>query len=383
MKKQLEENQTKDLLSKIGIVVVASIIGGIIGLGSAILMDKSGYNVYSLVQFVLYFILFIAAFMLQIILHELGHLIFGLYSGYRFTSFRIGTLTFIKEDEKIVLKKFNIPGTAGQCLMMPPDGNSCDCPYVLYNLGGIVMNTLVSCLCLVIYTLLPMPEIIRAFLYFVAISGLYDLIMNGVPMKIGGISNDGYNIISIKKDKVVRNSYYTQLMVNGLLYQGVRMKDIPFKYFEIPQGANLNNPMIGVIKCFEGSYYHDRKEFDKAKECFENLLNDAPKLIGLLKNEIKCELLFYEVIGECRKEVIDELYTKKLKKYIKATNCFIGRKRLMYAYALIIEKDKAKADKILKEMDKVQKTYPVKSEIESELEIIEFINEKYVLGLEN
>lgn len=45
----------------------------------------------------------------------------------------------------------------------------------------------------------------------------------------------------------------------------------------------------------------------------------------------------------------------------------------MYAYALIIEKDAAKADKILNEVDVVKKTYPAKAEVESELEIIDFI----------
>ena len=42
--------------------------------------------------------LFIAGY-LQIILHEAGHLLFGLATGYKFISFRIGKLTLIKEKE--------------------------------------------------------------------------------------------------------------------------------------------------------------------------------------------------------------------------------------------------------------------------------------------
>lgn len=72
-------------------------------------------------------------------------------------------------------------------------------------------------------------------------------------------------------------------------------------------------------------------------------------------------------------EIINDLYTKKLKAYIKATDCYITRKRLNYAYALIIEKDLEKVNRILKEVEKVKRTYPVKSEIESELEIIDFV----------
>lgn len=41
-------------------------------------------------------------------------------TGYSFISFSVGSFTLIKEDKKLKHKKFNIPGTAGQCLIMPP-----------------------------------------------------------------------------------------------------------------------------------------------------------------------------------------------------------------------------------------------------------------------
>lgn len=44
----------------------------------------------------------ILAVFVQIILHEGGHLIFGLATGYRFVSFRVGSLTLIKEKESSV-----------------------------------------------------------------------------------------------------------------------------------------------------------------------------------------------------------------------------------------------------------------------------------------
>ena len=49
----------------------------------------------------------------------------------------------------------------------------------------------------------------------------------------------------------------------------------------------------------------------------------------------------------------------------------------MYAYALIIEKDLEKAEKLLKEFKKVQNTYPIKGEIESEVELVNYITDKY------
>lgn len=52
--------------------------------------------------------------------------------------------------------------------------------------------------------------------------------------------------------------------------------------------------------------------------------------------------------------------------------------RIMYAYNLIIEKDINKAKEMLNQIKKAEKTYPIKSEIESELEIVEFIKDNYI-----
>lgn len=66
-------------------------------------------------------LLMIVAFYLQMIIHEAGHLLFGLCTGYRFLSFRIGNLMWVKQDEKLKLRRLKITGTGGQCLMAPPN----------------------------------------------------------------------------------------------------------------------------------------------------------------------------------------------------------------------------------------------------------------------
>ena len=45
-------------------------------------------------------LLLYAAVFLQLILHEAGHLLFGLASGYRFSSFRIGSMMWIRQNSK-------------------------------------------------------------------------------------------------------------------------------------------------------------------------------------------------------------------------------------------------------------------------------------------
>ena len=66
---------------------------------------------------------------LQIILHEGGHLVCGLLTGYRFVSFRIFNQTLIRQDGRMRIKRFNIAGTGGQCLLVPPERPLEEIPY--------------------------------------------------------------------------------------------------------------------------------------------------------------------------------------------------------------------------------------------------------------
>lgn len=57
---------------------------------------------------------------LQVLLHEGGHLVCGLATGYRFVSFRIFNLTFIRKDGKLCIKRFSIAGTGGNAYLHHP-----------------------------------------------------------------------------------------------------------------------------------------------------------------------------------------------------------------------------------------------------------------------
>ena len=77
-------------------------------------------------------------FFLGIILHELGHLFFGLLTGYKFTSLRLGPFVWYKEDGRI---RFGASASlvAGQCLMEPAE-DFAKFRFLLYNLGGPLFN---------------------------------------------------------------------------------------------------------------------------------------------------------------------------------------------------------------------------------------------------
>lgn len=58
--------------------------------------------------------------LVQIVLHEGGHLAAGLATGYGFVSFRIGSVMLLKKDGRLQFCRYQLAGTGGQCLLAPP-----------------------------------------------------------------------------------------------------------------------------------------------------------------------------------------------------------------------------------------------------------------------
>ena len=115
--------------------IVGMICGGLLGYFGMEIFSGHGLEIPLLI------LSFAVIVYVLIITHEAGHLVCGLLSGYKFVSFRIGSLIFVKQEDKILRKKFSIPGTGGQCLLDPPDKDEDGgYPAVLYNLGGGLSN---------------------------------------------------------------------------------------------------------------------------------------------------------------------------------------------------------------------------------------------------
>ena len=66
-------------------------MGGLCGVLGAKYIDD---NNYGFMGFIITILMLYAAILIQIIIHEGGHLVFGLLSGYKFSSFRIFNFSY-------------------------------------------------------------------------------------------------------------------------------------------------------------------------------------------------------------------------------------------------------------------------------------------------
>lgn len=316
------------------------------------------------------------AIFIQLIIHEAGHLVFGLVSGYKFSSFRIFSFMWVKENEKIKLKRLTIAGTGGQCLMVPPEIEDGKLPVVLYNLGGSLMNVIAGLIFLGLFLSSQTMSLLSTTALMLAVVGFIIAIMNGVPMRMGMVDNDGYNAFSLTRNSEAMQAFLVQMKVNGQIAKGIRLKDMPDEWFRIPSDEAMKNSMIAVIGVFACNRLMDAQRFVEADQLMEHMLEINSGMVDLHRSLMVCDRMYCELIGENRCEVLEEIFTKEQKKFVKQMKNFPSVLRTEYVYALIGEKDTAKADKFKEQFEKRAKFYPYENEVQSERELMEIAERK-------
>jgi len=314
----------------------------------------------------------VTALYLNIIIHEAGHLIFGLISGYRFVSFRIDSLTLVRSKGRFHIKKFNIPGTGGQCLMAPPklDENG-NYPVSLFNLGGILMNLAAAILC--IAAAVQNQGMVRMFLIVFAVIGGSLFLTNGIPMKISGVANDGLNLLSMNRDEAGKRAFYVQLDVNARMSDGERLKDMPYELVKLPESIDLISPINTGGRLYEYYWYADRHEFDKAAKVLDEFVPIWDNMIPMLRNMVAMERIYLELIGENRSEVLGKLLAEEVKLYIKRTKYDVHSRRIACGLLFSQKAEESEIIQARAAFEKVVKTNPVEAEAQMSWELSEYM----------
>ncbi len=389
--------------------LVCVVIGILIGV-SAAKWDKSGvFDLNAIRPFelpkglgILYYVAFvlyiIVTMPLHTIIHEAGHLVFGLLSGYRFLSFRIFSFTIVKKGGKIAIKKLKVLGTMGQCLMYPPEWKEEQkYPYVLYNLGGGLLN-LISCVLVtpLFFTGSPLwIWIAGLFVFF----GLIFAITNVVPMTLG-IPNDGKNCLDCMRSKEAKRALYLQLKINADMSDGAELTDFPIEWFEVQeqQGKKIS-ALISYLYLQKYCWYQAQGQKEKTEEMLDFLEKNRERLITAYVNTIDLERLGIMVQEKAPIEKIAAYYT--VLRPVLIQNTILDVQRIKYAYYLCLSEEEREmidwltfskkgklprklpkqkpitAEKIYEEMEKAAKKHPVAGEARLQMQLAKEIKEKY------
>jgi len=330
-----------------------------------------------LLMLAVYFLVADAAITAQMVIHEAGHLVFGLLSGYRFSSFRIFSFMWVKQDGKLKFRRLTIAGTGGQCLMAPPDMVDGKIPVVLYNLGGSLMNIIFGGIFLLLYFLLPEKAVLQTVLLALAVIGFGSAAINGIPLRMGTVDNDGYNALSLSGNQEAMRAFWVQLQVNAQIAKGVRLKDMPEEWFAVPSDEAMKNSMTAVVGVFACNRLMDAGKFAEADALMAHLLELDSGIVGLHRGLMICDRMYLELIGDNRPHVLEAMQTKEQKALMRQMKKFPSVLRTQYAYALLSDRDPAGAEKIKARFEKVGKTYPYPNDVQSERELMQLAHQRW------
>lgn len=340
--KQIEKNKKSSIVKTI-VFTILMVIGGCGGFFGALYLDNNNIKISTSAIFfvVVTFATVLLFYYLHIIIHEGGHLIFGLITGYGFLSFRIGSLTVVKDEGRLKFKKMSVPGTAGQCLMTPPAWDSTKpYPYLLYNLGGGLNNLISTVLVLPLYLLENkyVSILVTVFVFW----GLLMALLNLVPLEIG-VPNDGHNILNCTKDKRNQKAFYDQLQLNAELTRGTMYEEINPELFELGDTTEITNCLTGAVRLFEYVYRTARGESERARWCMESLQKNIKNIPSAFAAVINLEKMGEMILQHAPVEEIAAYY-KNGALILRVNKTDMELKRLEYFVSLMSAEDQEKME---------------------------------------
>ena len=331
------------VLQLIGIMFVGAIIGYAVGkiAGDALARVDTPNIILLLIAGVI-------AFILHIIVHEAGHLVFGLLSGYKFISFRVFDFKIIKDvNGKLTIRFERLAGTGGQCLMRAPEYVNRKFKYKLYLLGGVIFNIVFS---IVFWLILP-----SYYTLLFALIGFALAFLNLIPMGF----NDGMTFYHASKDETTRFVLYLQL--EYVYYQSIG-KNLLIEKPKIVEKINS-------LEITNTNYLTDSLEFIKLDGLeyffeFDALYNESRKLyierddlLPVYKVELMALLVKLISLVNPKDELLEELMKdKSLKVRLKQNNP--QTKNILAAYEYGVKLDDEKALNLIKEARKLKNKAP-------------------------
>jgi len=313
--------------------------------------------------------LFLLALPLQLILHELGHLVFGLALGYRFVSFRVFVFAFYKKDGKLRFGRYRVPGTMGQCLMCPTKDDDA-MPYRALLLGGVLVNCVTALLFVIPLVFCYHIPFLRDLSIGMILWGIALALTNGIPQKSGAIANDGYHAKTLPKDRAARSIFFNQLRISAAMTEGKRLFEMPKEWF-IPPKNDPNDPLCTSLSMMEAEREMDLAKLDDAETILLDLAARGENLPEAILNAILSELLYLEMVGKHRRDVI-EMLRFELDRYLKTTQNSFTTLRIEITYHYLFTGDLETVHRLEKKFEKLKKHFPFTGEVAREALLVSY-----------
>lgn len=225
--------------------------------------------------------------------HEAGHLVMGLATGYRFVCFNLFGFVWVRQNGKLVVKRSKNNLIAGQCLMEPAEDFG-RFKYGWYNAGGGLFNLIFAAvLCAGLVALWGAGPLAGGFFASGAAANLLLGLLNLVPMSLG-VPNDGLNMLMAHRSPLAKKGLWLMLLVNKEVQQGRRYRDYPKEAFETDGPVNARNYLEVYMLALQAARLQDLGLQDEAMEVLGAL--DLGRVNGYYAGTLRLDYLYYYLV---------------------------------------------------------------------------------------
>lgn len=236
----------------------------------------------------------ILGFVLQIIIHEIGHFIGGLITGWRFLFIQIFNLVVLQKDNKI---SFMVSRDIGFKCIMAPLNLSQDA--YMYTIGGCLFNLMSGLFGLIFAFILPISFIVWAYLWCFSVFGIGMFIINGVfSRKKSYVCSDKTCFNLLRSNNLNKICHNAQLIIAKHLMQGLTYKNMGNELICLCPD-NANNDILAYQAVLEFYYHLDDGDFLKARLALEKVKN-KDVLCREIEDVIEMELAYLSMINDIR-----------------------------------------------------------------------------------
>lgn len=326
-------------------------------------------------EIILLLLILLFALITQIIIHEIGHIVLGLMTGYKFISINILGILFYKNENGKLIIKFSQKGISGQGLLSPGFVESVNIPYFWYNAGGILFNLISSIICGSIAMIFKQDSLIYTVLIFTAIIGLFLSIFGSIPISSASVSYDAYNIMMLRKNHNSKYSFWRILKIEEVLNAGKSYCDCPKEWFAPLSEPDYKNSLTCGWTLYKIYWFMECGNFAESESLCRDIIAEkrarqSYRDIAICEREF-CRIFMNE--NNENKAAEDIIFSIQDQNSKDRCDTFTNR-HILYAQAKLVLKDEQKAEALKKDLEKNWHSNNRNGEIKFERKLFSFID---------
>jgi hypothetical protein len=258
--------------------------------------------------------MFLAGLLLHIFVHELGHVIFGKLSGYEFLGMSVLGKWIVRTDGRLRIGSLSVRGAGGGSLTAPKGGYSDGTKYTMMIMGGTLMNVLLTAV-FVIIGIMNISQTMNFVAWGMTVLGIYFILSNSIPLVMGFLVNDAEMLRLFRKEEASKHCMY--LLMRRTYSVIIRPDSIAEPLQNIPADLPYGNRLADAVRVTLAEIDILQRDFDSAERRLQDLLDHLEKG-SMASNTASVHLLFVHMMKNAGRDVIDSIYTEKMKKHVRA-----------------------------------------------------------------